>query len=206
MKKFLIVFISCLLLITGCNAVEKVNEKLSRGIIEGDTYTLEYFDVAFTLPEGFVFFSEEEIAAAMGQVIEADEDLGAWLEENAAASIVTMYAVDETGLNSINVVVQSDASLRAAGTLGEEGVIDAIIPELPEQYAAAGMEAEVSKVQKTFLGETHFGIFSNLSFSGLNYETLQFYIFHGSYMACITFSSYEEGGSEAYVDSFYPLS
>lgn len=74
---------------TGCNLTRK--NKLCMGVMEGTTYTNEYFGFTFTIPEKWTLLSEEEKESIMNDFITAlpsdSKDLKKQLEKSKAKTL-----------------------------------------------------------------------------------------------------------------------
>lgn len=111
--------------------------KYESGVIQGDTYTNELFGVKFTLPEGFSFYDEAQMADMNKLVgeITSDEDILAALESGVA--YFDMVAAAEGGDN-LNVVIQYAGTPEAAA-IDAVGYLEASAAMVPKQMEGAGM-------------------------------------------------------------------
>lgn len=111
--------------------------KYESGTVQGDAYTNELFGVQFTLPEGFAFYDEAQMADMNKLVgeITSDEDILAALESGVA--YFDMVAAAEGGDN-LNVVIQYAGTPEAAA-IDAVGYLEASAAMVPKQMEDAGM-------------------------------------------------------------------
>lgn len=103
-----------LVLLTGCgnnttnNVGTSAKEQISRGVIDpNNVYTSEYADITFKLPEGWVYSTDEQIAALMNVGVESlseDGDRLAKILEQTA--LYDMVANDQTKGTSVMVMFE----------------------------------------------------------------------------------------------------
>jgi hypothetical protein len=137
--------------LTGCSG----SAKLTRGTIEGNTYTNEFGGLTFEKPESWVYATDEEIAEIMGIGADLISDPGTDFEKAMLEkqSIYDMMAQDNaTGSNVI--VYYENLALVVGGTKTTE---DEYIELLKKGLAdAAIFQYEFSDVSEQVLcGETY---------------------------------------------------
>lgn len=93
----------------GCSdaAKEVLNKDLSRGVVDGNTYTSEYIGFSFVKPDSWVYSTDEEINELMG----ASSDILNQSDYEAAvadlATVFDMMVVDYNTGNNINIVYEN---------------------------------------------------------------------------------------------------
>jgi hypothetical protein len=97
-------------------AAEETGKELSRGTWNDDVYTNEFAGIQFTLPEGWLVATDEEIANIMGMGAEVMGDDAKWAMEAAKqASIYDMMAQDPVKMNNVSIMFQN-LSMSVGGT------------------------------------------------------------------------------------------
>lgn len=118
------------------------------GTVNGGTYTNAYANIACTLDDSWIFYTEEEIAELNGLVLDStsDDQLRKMLEENA--SIQDMYASSTDGLMTINVVFQNLGLVRSAAlSLQEYAELAAEqVPGMMETFGYSDITAKIAAV------------------------------------------------------------
>jgi hypothetical protein len=104
---------------------------LDRGTWTGKVYTNDFAKIKFTLPEGWVAATDEEIAALMGQASDLFTDKQKWLIESAKlTTIYDMMVQDPETMNNISVMFEN-LSLSPGGTkVTEKAYLDMVTSQL----------------------------------------------------------------------------
>lgn len=162
--------------------------KFSRGSFssDGKTYTSDFLGISFTLPEGWFFLSDEEIAEVMNLGAEIAFEDGA---ENANKQIeqtttYDMMASSELGDTNVSLMFEN-LSLQIGGkSMTEMDYID-ILTEQLSALEVIGYEL-AEPTEKYLVGDTY----SVLGASIPDYSTYQEYYIRrvGNYMLAIIFT------------------
>lgn len=72
MKKViaLVLTFALALSLCACNLGEIVNKEISRGVIDENGYSSDYLGLRFTAPEGWVYATQSELSALMGEAVD----------------------------------------------------------------------------------------------------------------------------------------
>ena len=135
MKKSVVLFLTLIMVLSFCGCGNDVAPK--KGTIEGSVYTSETAGITVTIPEGWEFYSEEEINQLYSS--------GAG-EQEEANTIYDMMCVNMTEGSSINLVYENLNSLYGA-ILSEEAYIEAAISNLEETLGDAILSADAATVK-----------------------------------------------------------
>ncbi len=107
------------------------------GAVQGQAYINEFFDLAFTLGDGWTFYTEEQLLELGGLTVDqlegtdAQEYVREFVESDQGSYVMAAYAPD--GLKNVNLVVQDLSQngavtplltdeMVAAAAFGEEGM------------------------------------------------------------------------------------
>ena len=103
------------------------NGVYTKGTIEGDTYTNPLFGIKYTLPKGFRFATEEEVAKSNNATVDMldDEEYRKALEEGSA--FIETHVASTTTTDNINFTIES------------------FDPSLAEQYSTQELTDQVYK-------------------------------------------------------------
>ena len=140
MKKRWIVLLSILVvmsvLIAGCG---NSNTSFARGTIEGGKYSSEYMGLSFTLPSGWSYFDDSEIA----EIMEIDEDALVERGSQYSSEILNNLAICDMGASDDAGDVSSIALMteNLNKTTSPNASADDYIAALKEQLADATMPA-----------------------------------------------------------------
>jgi hypothetical protein len=104
---------------------------IERGKWSGDTYESAFSGIKFTLPEGWVAATDEEIAQLIGVTADVLSDEQKWMiESSKLTTIYDMFAQNPDTKNSVMVLVENLA-LSAGGTaVTEEAYLEAVTQQL----------------------------------------------------------------------------
>ncbi|MBR3971455.1 MAG: hypothetical protein IKJ83_01010 [Ruminococcus sp.] len=171
------------------NAVEvtipsnSTNISIPRGTVLGDTYTSTAAGVRFTLPTGWEFNTDAEIAALTGNTADA---LGIDNFSETLANQVSVYDMMATNTTTQeNVMVLYENTIKSSGkAITATDYADAV----KTQLSALGYN--VSYAESAFLGNTQFvSITASTTISGVNVEQKYFCRSLGDYIASVIVTS-----------------
>jgi ABC-type glycerol-3-phosphate transport system substrate-binding protein len=167
MKKKMIIAIVVVLLVAmlaGCGGDANGAKKLVRGSWAGDTYTNEYLNLTFTMPEGWSSMSDEQLATLMG--LSADNLAAAGVEVNKEMlelmTIVDMQAQDPMTGNNVLVNIENIGKM-AKNVVSEEDYIDLTREQLEEAYGYTFSDYTT----ETVAGETYTMAKGEVTMSGI---------------------------------------
>ena len=109
------------------------------GAVQGEAYINEFFDLAFTLGDGWTFYTEEQLLELGGLTVDqlegtdAQEYVRQFVESDQGSYVMAAYAPD--GLKNVNLVVQD---------LSQDGAVTPLLTD--EMVAAAAFGEEGMKV------------------------------------------------------------
>lgn len=137
--------------LTGCSGFAK----LTRGTIEGNTYTSEYGGLTFEKPDSWVYASDEEIAEIMGVGADLISDSGTEFSKKMLEkqSVYDMMAQDKTTGSNVIVYYENLALVVGGTKTTEEEYIELLKKGLTD---AAVFQYEFSDVtEQVISGETY---------------------------------------------------
>ena len=182
--------------------------EIKRGTIDGQTYENASIGVGITVPDGWTFYSDDEIAELNGIAKDMmdDDDLQAIFEQ--AGQYYDMMAVAEDQRSNINIILQPVDS----GFLESKDYLKVALEQSEKQVAAALESAGLTDIQMTLDEGREFPVenFVSATVTG-NYsgtpmtEKLVMCAVNGC-LANITVSSTDSDLAESVISSFYALS
>jgi hypothetical protein len=180
MKKIIamILVLSMALSLAACGGSDK---PYTSGLTLGSVYNHSYFGFKCVLPEGWSFYTDEQIAQLQGNAQDIEK----------SGSAMEMYASEDStgGLYTLNVVVEKLPS----AALSEEKYVESCLDKTKAALESAGFQIDVCKAATVqFAGKTHAAIEIQGTYMGLDlYETLVV-VKEGKYLACVTACSFME--------------
>lgn len=167
----------------------------SRGSVseDGNTYTSDYLGITFTLPEGWFFLTDEDIAQVMDIGSEIAFEEGA-AEANDIVSQTTIYdmmASNETGNTNVSLMFEN-LSLHIGGTSITEKDYANTLNEQLSALESIGYEV-AEPTEKQLAGDTY----TVLSASIPDYGTYQEYYIRrvDNYMLALIFTGTSDPAS-----------
>ena len=169
---------------------EETGKTLSRGTIVDDVYTSEFMGVSFRKPKGWVYSTDEEIAAVMqigADLLNTDE----FLEQAAKMSTVyDMMVKDPLSGNNINIVFEN-LKMSASSNITEEQYIEVAKKRLIEQAPMLGYK--FGQEEKCKLGEQEFyRVPADGEYSGVKFNQRMYVRKEGTYMIVITLTLFDK--------------
>lgn len=180
--------------------------EFSVGTVEGNSYVNKYFGVKLNLLDGYAFVDDEALAQITGLTADmlSDNKLLAKAIEDGTATIIA-YAADSTGLNNVNVTVQSNASL-ANAILDEEAVLVASVGQAKSALEAQGISnITYDVVEKEVAGENHKVLKMNGEFNGIEFHNEMVNLQKGDYMLAFAATSFNGDATDAMIDAVEAL-
>ena len=188
-------------------SVESTSEELSVGASAGTEYTNETFNLKFALPEGWSFYSEE-------QMEQLNATIGDKLDNKMVADaiksgkvFIDMYAASADQFQNVNInLADAHGDIEKAGG-ADVMMSDTVLNSTKSALEGQGMtDIEITKGTATFLGKADTpAILVKGSISGVPvYETLV-YAISGHYLATVTAVSINEDTTQSILDGFTTL-
>lgn len=183
----------CVLMLSmafACKQHEPTMEELL-GTTTDTAYRNEYFGVELVLPEGWSLLDEAELDALLGLANEKmdNEMFGTMLESGAVR--MTMYAMNESGLKSINIQVSKGDKIPEAFL---ESFLEDILRETVAGMEQSGFTVLSSSLEtKTLLDKERPVMVMNMEQMGIPYQTAAILLVKQEYTATITAACYYEG-------------
>ena len=189
MKKIIamILVLTMALSLAACGGSDK---PYTSGLTLGSVYNHSYFGFKCVLPEGWSFYTDEQIAQLQGYTQDMmGQDYADIIEKSGSA--MEMFAAEDStgGLYTLNVVVEKLPS----AALSEEKYVESCLDKTKAALESAGFQIDVCKAATVqFVGKSHAAIEIHGSYMGVElYETLVV-VKEGKYLACVTAGSYME--------------
>lgn len=187
MKKLfaMILALTMVLSMAACGGSDK---PYTSGVTLGSTYTHSYFGFKCVLPEGWSYYTDEQIAQLQGYTQDMmGQDYADMIEKSGNA--MEMYASEDStgGIYTLNVVVEKLAN----GSISEQKYAEASLNTTKAALESAGFEIDVCEASTLqFAGKSHAAIKIHGSYLGMElFETLVV-VKEGKYLACVTACSY----------------
>lgn len=170
---------------TSDEAQDTEEEEYERGIVDGDTYHNEFFGFAYTLPEGYEFATEDQLARLANVTTDMlnDEASTEALEEGRV--LYDMYAY---GVDGQNVSLTIEKVNAMAGVLVSlEKYREICVSKFEDQLAGTGMEVVECEDATYRIGDTDYlGENVVLTYQGRTiYEKIMF-LKNGSFFGIVT--------------------
>ncbi len=173
------------------------------GSTSGNTYTNAEFGFSYTLPEGWIMASQDQLVT-LNNGVTADQFF-AHIE--AGTPICTAYSQSADGMEVMNVVEQSGATLMDPGQTLTQDDMMAILTEAKavstSSLESLGAEVTSSGINTvTFMGQTFHSLDITFNYSGYSGTQKQIGIVSGQRIAMITVRSVSGDNTQAMLDMF----
>lgn len=205
MKRTLSILLAVMMLLSvaACNNAP-ASKKLTRGTWTGDEYANEFAGVRFTMPEGFVKLSDEELSEALSEALSLGQEfIDATEDELKLAELNTVYdAMVQDPSTGVNVIIMFEkvTSIQGGDKMTAEEYVSILTEQLKSQ-TSFNYEIGEAKTEE-FCGEEYVTFEAEM----VDYETFQkMYVRKiGNYFAGFTFSgsAVAETGYQTLIDAF----
>lgn len=188
---------------TETNDIEETEAAVSLGKAEGSAYESEFLGIGFNLPEGWTFYTDEQIRELNNLTSDmVDDDVAKQLE--AASLIHDMYAMDSLG-SSTTIILEKMSAISSA-IVDEKTYAESSVQQIPEALESLGFTEVKTSIGSTNLcGEEHVTIdITATSANGVLYEKV-ICVKVGQYIACITVASLDNSSIDTILSNFYSL-
>jgi hypothetical protein len=199
-RRFVQALVICMAVsvLAGCDYFRRLNEeKLSLGTWKNNVYTSTFVDVSFTLPEGWIYASEEEIAAEMNLKSEWLSDEGKHLSEVAKlTSVFDMAASDPATDDQVKIMME-----KLYAEVSMDTYVEAFSGNLKNMVVS--YETAIGPVStQEIAGHTYTSLMTSVA----EYDMEQQYFFRkeGSYMIVILLANMDasQGSMTNILDAF----
>ena len=176
---------------------------VSLGKAEGTVYESEFLGMGFNLPEGWNFYTDEQIKELNNLTSDmVDDDVAKQLAE--ASLIHDMYAMDSLG-SSTTIILEKMSAISSA-IVDEKTYAESSVRQIPKALESLGFTEVKTTIGSTDLcGEEHVTIdIEATSPNGVLYEKV-ICVKIGQYIACITVATLDGTETAAILSNFYSL-
>ncbi len=201
MKKILpcLLAITMLVCFVGCGNETEV----TLGTVNGNIYESTFIGIGCALPDGFTFYSQEQIAQNNSAAYDMlSEDIAEELQ--SADVIYDMAAADESG-SSVNVNIENLGLLGVAVKNADEYVDIAVSQAAAPLEELGFTDVDAFKNTITFAGEKHPAVQIVATQSGFTCYQTSVCIMVDNHMASISVGSLDKATHDALLASFYAL-
>lgn len=179
---------------TACKDTTEGGKSFERGTIESNVYHSDFAGLTFTKPDGWSFYTDEEIAAALGvepEILESGEKFDA----SELSSTIDFQAVDPATGNNVNMTVEKLNALNAA-TITIDDYITSFRDSLTAQFQ--NISADFGDTTEVTIGaNTYKRISADITMSGVSMSQVYFLRKVGKYIMCVTLTSMGAGDISA---------
>lgn len=180
---------------------DNVDVDLLVGKAEGDTYENKFLGLGFTLPEGWTFYTQEQMDE-LNNITEdmLDEEMAKQIQE--ADLIYDMYALDSYG-NSVNINLEKIGTIAAVSLdVGEN--LDTIMPEVENAFKQTGATGiEITRTQVDLSGNKEEALKIKFVMNEVEFHERVISIKAGKYLATVTVATAFEDATDAVLTYFY---
>ncbi len=177
---------------------------LTHGTVEGNSYTNETLNIRFTLPKGWVFYTEEQIAAQNNITVDMFQgtDVAEALQTNG--QLIDMVASTSDGSNT-NLVIQPAQELLSFYT--DKQLFELMRETITTQFESAGMELkEYEILDVPALGKDQAALRMVVTMSGIEMTQYQIWLRENpDYLGVLTVTSMTELDAESLFDGLSRL-
>ena len=153
---------------------EPAGSRLAHGTVDGNTYTNETLNIKFTIPEGWIFYTEEQIAAQTNFTMEMFEGTDAAEALRQAGQLIDMMASKGDGSNA-NLVIQESSSIMSL--YSDKQLFELLKDTIAAQFENSGMEMATYEVlDLPALGEEHAALHLVIKMSGVEVSQYQIWL------------------------------
>ena len=214
MKKFLICLLACVMLLAmfGCSKDDKTTDggkqtggdELSLGEVAGNKYESEFIGIGYTLPEGWEFYTDEEIAELnnyTGNLAGKDyQDLiknASIVYDMMAASpsqtdnvVVTLEKKPQAAIDKLNLAASFEASF-------------SVVKSTYENMGYKNVSHEVTTI--TISGKTVTCMHVSATYAGMTMNQTSIMFKCNGYIATIAVTTMDAAGTAPLLDNIYLL-
>ncbi len=215
MKRFLSVLLACAMLFGLCSCgvdskrdriEDDLDEdiqsgKVSLGVTEDGIYTNEFLGLSCTLPDGWEFYSRDQILEINNMLSDAAGEEFTEILENAAI-IYDMYASHPTTYSSININMEKITALQAAN-LDLKKTLEGQFSTIESTFANMGYtDIRINYSKITVDGRSFDGVKLQATLQGVEFYEIIFSFQKDNYIANITVGSLKTDTTADLLDRF----
>lgn len=172
-----------------------------RGTVEGNTFTSEFLGLSCTVPEGWTFYSEEQMQEIGGEVVDyADEDDQETMEN--AKLIYEMFVIDESTGCNINMNLQKLNVLQMMAVDTEQVLKSQLdsTTSLLENMGVTDLQMELGTMEMD--GKAFDAVEVSGKIQGIEYYAAVVVFLKENYIATVTFTSMFTDRTEEFLGWF----
>lgn len=189
---------------TSAPETENVGTKEIRGKVEGDAYTNDYLNLSIERPQGWAFYTEDQIAEMNGFTTELYEETDI-ADIVAEAGQQTDMMMSDGGSNSLNLIIQPSQS--TLETLTDEQIFQFSEKTVQDQLNAVGWTIDkYEAVTMQVGGEDRSVLHMAITANGVSFDEYQIWIRpSGDYMATLTLALQKDMDPQPVLDGIKNL-
>ena len=189
---------------TSAPETESVGTKEIRGKVEGDAYTNDYLNLSIERPQGWAFYTEDQIAEMNGFTTELYEETDI-ADIVAEAGQQTDMMMSDSGSNSLNLIIQPSQS--TLETLTDEQIFQFSEKTVQDQLNAVGWTIDkYEAVTMQVGGEDRSVLHMAITANGVSFDEYQIWIRpSGDYMATLTLALQKDMDPQPVLDGIKNL-
>ncbi|MBR0461956.1 MAG: hypothetical protein IJJ00_04505 [Erysipelotrichaceae bacterium] len=173
---------------------------IGRGTINGSTYRNDYIGLGFTLPEGWFFYDDDQIAYINNMTKEKFEGTKVETALEESGQFTDMMAQSSNGTSNINVIITTGGTALKLYT--DEQLFTMTQSIYEEQLAGSGMTIKDYQIKKTVKnGEEKTYLYMLVEMDGASFKEYQVYVRPGSdYVGIATITLAVDEDPEPYLE------
>lgn len=189
---------------TSAPETENVGTKEIRGKVEGDAYTNDYLNLSIERPQGWAFYTEDQIAEMNGFTTELFEETDV-ADIVAEAGQQTDMMMSDGGSNSLNLIIQPSQS--TLETLTDEQIFQFSEKTVQDQLNAVGWTIDkYEAVTMQVGGEDRSVLHMAITANGVSFDEYQIWVRpSGDYMATLTLALQKDMDPQPVLDGIKNL-
>jgi hypothetical protein len=185
-------------------AVESTSEDFSIGDSEGTEYVNDTLNLKFTLPEGWSFFSEEQMKQLNAMVGDSFDNEQVADAIKSGKAFIDMYAGASDQMHNVNIVL-TDAKINVEEAGGLDVVMsDAVIAQTKSSLEGQGMtNVNIERSTASFLGKEDTPVFKiTAEMNGVQVNETMAFAINGRYLASITATAINDDTTQDILNAF----
>ncbi len=170
--------------------------EFTTGEVVNGAYENSLLGIKFIALDGMTFASEDRLAELSSSTADVLKDNAKVLKSMKDGSVIIVcYAntdVSTMPVYTFNITMQSEDSVKAAGTLTEDRILESAKPQIESALKAQGLENLEAVIEPAdFLGEKHTSLYITADYPGVGkFFEREFIIIKNGYVASYTASEF----------------
>lgn len=124
--------------------------KFARGTVSGNTYTSDFIGLTFRAPDGWTFYTDEEIKSLLNVTASYLDDSSAF-EEATDAEIIDFFCNSDDGASNVDLSFSKSSSF-----VSLDASVKASVEFIEQQYEQMGLTCSASDpVERTLCGRDY---------------------------------------------------